>query len=61
MDAGKGTGSEAGRYQNLGLTSIRRLSELLTHVYVLLPVLDNRKHYPDRRSRGREAWQATTT
>jgi 3' terminal RNA ribose 2'-O-methyltransferase Hen1 len=32
-------------YYRLSLRSTRTLSELLTHLYVLLPVLDNQKHY----------------
>ena len=32
-------------HQNITLKGVKRLSEMLTHVYVLLPVLDNRKHY----------------
>ena len=34
-----------GAQQNITLKATKRLSEMLTHVYVLLPVLDNRKHY----------------
>ena len=34
-----------GAHQNITLKGKKRLSEMLTHVYVLLPVLDNRKHY----------------
>ena len=34
-----------GAHQNITLKATKRLSEMLTHVYVLLPVLDNRKHY----------------
>ena len=34
-----------GAHQNITLKAKKRLSEMLTHVYVLLPVLDNRKHY----------------
>ena len=33
------------RYVGLRLTGTVRLSELLTHLYVLLPVLDDEKHY----------------
>lgn len=33
------------RYFTLTLRATRRLSELLTHLYVLVPVLDNDKHY----------------
>ena len=32
-------------YFNLGLSRTCRLGELLTHLYVLVPVLDNYKHY----------------
>ena len=32
-------------HRNVTLTSTRTLSELLTHIYVLLPVVDSRKHY----------------
>ncbi len=32
-------------YVTLHLSATCRLSEMLTHLYVLLPVLDNRKHY----------------
>jgi 3' terminal RNA ribose 2'-O-methyltransferase Hen1 len=35
----------ATRYVSLRLTGTLRLSELLTHLYVLLPVLDDEKHY----------------
>jgi 3' terminal RNA ribose 2'-O-methyltransferase Hen1 len=34
-----------GRHVGLRLAGERRLSELLTHLYVLLPVLDDDKHY----------------
>ena len=34
-----------GRYHNVTLRGTKRLSELLTHIYVMLPVADNRKHY----------------
>jgi 3' terminal RNA ribose 2'-O-methyltransferase Hen1 len=33
------------RYVKLGLTGVRRLSEALSHLYVLIPVLDEDKHY----------------
>ena len=33
------------RLFTVALRSTRRLSELLTHLYVLIPVLDDRKHY----------------
>jgi 3' terminal RNA ribose 2'-O-methyltransferase Hen1 len=32
-------------YFNVELSAVRRLSELLTHLYVLIPVLDDDKHY----------------
>ncbi len=32
-------------YVTLRLAATKRLSEVLTHLYVLMPVLDNRKHY----------------
>ena len=34
-----------GAHQDITLKATKRLNEMLTHVYVLLPVLDNRKHY----------------
>jgi len=34
-----------GIYYTVTLTGTKRLSELLTHLYVLIPVLDNDKHY----------------
>ena len=36
---------EESRYVSLRLTGSVRLAELLTHLYVLLPVLDDEKHY----------------
>jgi len=33
------------RYFTVELTATTRLNELLTHLYVLIPVLDNEKHY----------------
>ena len=33
------------RYITLTLTATTRLADLLTHLYVLIPVLDDRKHY----------------
>jgi 3' terminal RNA ribose 2'-O-methyltransferase Hen1 len=33
------------RYYTVTLTATRPLAELLTHLYVLIPVLDNAKHY----------------
>src|SRR5882672_1598927 len=35
----------ASRYFTVTLRATRRLSELLTHLYVLVPVLDDQKHY----------------
>ena len=35
----------AGRYRNVTLSGDKRLAELLTHLYVLVPALDDRKHY----------------
>ena len=32
-------------YRNVRLRATKTLAELLNHVYVLLPVADNRKHY----------------
>ena len=34
-----------GPHKNITLTGTKRLSEMLTHIYILLPVLENRKHY----------------
>ena len=34
-----------GRYWNLRLKAVTTVSALLSHLYVLLPVADNRKHY----------------
>jgi 3' terminal RNA ribose 2'-O-methyltransferase Hen1 len=33
------------RYVSIGLAGTVRLADLLSHIYVFLPVLDNRKHY----------------
>ena len=38
-------GAEQARYVTLRLSGRARLSALLTHLYVLIPVLDNAKHY----------------
>ena len=35
----------ATRYRNVTLSCTKPLAELLTHLYVLIPVLDGRKHY----------------
>ena len=32
-------------YYTVGLTAVAKLRDLLTHIYVLIPVLDNEKHY----------------
>ena len=37
--------SEASRYFTVEISAQKRLSELLTHLYVLVPVLDDQKHY----------------
>ncbi len=43
--ASAGATPEASRYCSLALTAEVRLADLLTHLYVLLPVLDDDKHY----------------
>jgi len=35
----------ASRYLTVGLSGTKRVSELLAHLYVLIPVLDDEKHY----------------
>jgi 3' terminal RNA ribose 2'-O-methyltransferase Hen1 len=48
VDAIEGVGSQAGhgsRYVSLRLRGEARLSALLNHLYVLIPVLDDGKHY----------------
>ena len=35
----------AGRYRNVTLSGKTRIADLLTHLYVLIPALDDRKHY----------------
>ena len=40
-----GEGNEASPYRNIRLRHKVRLADLLRHLYVLLPVLDDRKHY----------------
>ena len=48
IDAIEGAGSQAGRrsrYVTLHLSGEARLSALLNHLYVLIPVLDDDKHY----------------
>ncbi len=46
VQATEGAASDGPRsYWNLVLTGDATLSSLLTHIYVLLPVADNRKHY----------------
>lgn len=53
------------RYLTVTLTGTKRLSELLTHLYVLIPVLDDDKHYwvgddeVDKLVRRGEGWLAT--
>ena len=53
------------RYYTVTLTGERRLSELLSHLYVLIPVLDDEKHYwvgddeVDKLLRHGEGWLAT--
>ena len=39
------TASDRGRYRDVTLMARVPLHQLLTHLYVLVPVLDNRKHY----------------
>ena len=39
------SGGDEARYRDVRLRGTRTLAELLSHIYVLLPVLDNRKHY----------------
>ena len=39
------TDASAGRYRNVRLVCRKPIKELLTHVYVLVPALDDRKHY----------------
>ena len=40
-----GADAAAGRHRNVTLSGNTRRSELLTHLYVLIPALDDRKHY----------------
>ena len=40
-----GLGTNASRYIKLRLSGVKRLSALLNHLYVLIPVLDDDKHY----------------
>ncbi len=55
----------ASRYFSIKLTGTKRLSELLTHLYVLIPVLDDDKHYwvgddeVEKLVRRGEGWLAT--
>ena len=35
----------AGRYRNVTIAGKKRVADLLTHLYVLIPALDDRKHY----------------
>jgi 3' terminal RNA ribose 2'-O-methyltransferase Hen1 len=45
IDPIEGPGRHASRYVRLRLTGTARLSALLNHLYVLIPVLDDDKHY----------------
>ncbi|MYK87086.1 MAG: 3' terminal RNA ribose 2'-O-methyltransferase Hen1 [Acidobacteria bacterium] len=45
VDAAADPDDERPRYRNVRLRATKTLAELLNHVYVLLPVADNRKHY----------------
>lgn len=53
------------RYYAVTLTGVKRLAELLTHLYVLIPVLDDEKHYwvgddeVEKLLRHGEGWLAT--
>ena len=53
------------RYFTVSLSGIKRLSELLSHLYVLVPVLDDEKHYwvgddeVDKLLRFGEGWLST--
>ncbi|HKN66688.1 MAG TPA: 3' terminal RNA ribose 2'-O-methyltransferase Hen1 [Gemmatimonadaceae bacterium] len=55
----------ASRYYTVQLSAQKRLSELLTHLYVLVPVLDDEKHYwvgddeVEKLLRHGEGWLAT--
>jgi 3' terminal RNA ribose 2'-O-methyltransferase Hen1 len=55
----------ASRYFTVGLAGEKRLAELLAHLYVLIPVLDDEKHYwvgddeVDKLLRHGEGWLAT--
>jgi 3' terminal RNA ribose 2'-O-methyltransferase Hen1 len=55
----------ASRYFTVTLSGTKRLSELLTHLYVLIPVLDDEKHYwvgddeVEKLIRHGEGWLAT--
>ena len=45
VEAVPGVGAEASRYVTLRLAGTARLRDLLNHLYVLIPVLDDDKHY----------------
>lgn len=45
VDTAADPDDERPRYRNVRLRTTKTLAELLNHVYVLLPVADNRKHY----------------
>jgi hypothetical protein len=55
----------ASRYFSVTLTATRRVADLLTHLYVLIPVLDDEKHYwvgddeVDKLLRHGERWLAS--
>jgi 3' terminal RNA ribose 2'-O-methyltransferase Hen1 len=57
--------SEASRYCTVELSAVTRVSDMLSHLYVLVPVLDDEKHYwvgPDeveKLLRHGEGWLAT--
>jgi 3' terminal RNA ribose 2'-O-methyltransferase Hen1 len=57
--------SESSRYFTVELSAVTRLSDLLSHLYVLVPVLDDEKHYwvgaeeVEKLLRHGEGWLAT--
>ena len=66
MEAVKEPGGGATRYVDLRLQGRGRLAELLTHLYVLIPVLDDDKHdrvgedeIADLLQKGRAGWSGT--
>jgi 3' terminal RNA ribose 2'-O-methyltransferase Hen1 len=60
-----GSGPAEARYFTVTLRAVRRLAELLAHLYVLIPVLDAQKHYyvgeaeVEKLLRHGEGWLAT--